>query len=314
MINSKQQAFKNLNAFNVKSEATKEASQDQIAKPAEVKNDFSIEGPKDHFLASPELSPLYNRENELQDHFNPMNTYYRPTKQDARFPTESTFSSNPTLDTRWLGGNQAPNEVTRHSTDFSRSHQFQQGRNTHINFPFFHQHHAPQHFQYEDKFKFPSGENSNSDEYLKSSNWPNQVHGSEINYKKTKGSWKWIPDEDSTERNYSEIHTSGPDIKISHHKSHQSHYETPRPQTSHDRPYSFDSPDERPSFGNSFHNQHQPSSSPLTERYPQGHPSDGSRYPTGPAAWPLSSSDSLLTTEEYAVVKHEDPTKSKHLR
>lgn len=321
MINSKQQAFKNHNLLNARNEAKTVASQDQVANPAQVQNDISVEGPKDQFLPSPEVSPLYNRENELQEHFHPMNHYNRPTNQDARYPTETTFSSNPILDTRWLGGSQSPNEIPRHPIVSMPPSQFHQGRNTNANFPFFHQHHAQRPFQQEEKFKFPSAENSNSDEYLKSLSWSNQVHGPEINYKQTKGTWKWVPDEDSTERNFPGFSSSEHESKLPLHGSQPPHYESPRPQTSRDRPYSFDSPErpeERPLFGNLFHNQNQPSSVPLTERFPTGFPLDGSRFPTGPAAWPSSGTDTLLTTEEYAVVKHEDPVKGghdgKHLR
>lgn len=320
VINSKQQAFKNLNVFNAKNEVKTVASQDQIARPAQVQNDISVDSPKDHFLPSPELSPLYNRENELPDHFHPMNNYHRPPKQETRFPTESSntpFSSNPMLGTRWSSGNQPPhnqpplNEVTRPTIDFMRPPQFHQGRNTNVNFPFYQPRHRP--FHQEENFKFPSQEISNSDEYLRSANWPNQVHGPEIHYKKTKGTWKWIPDEDSTERNYSDFQSSEPESTLPHHEP-QLHYETSRPQTSHDRPYSFDSPEDKPSYS-SYHNHNQPTPTQLSERFPTGPaflPEGSSRFPTGPGAWPSSGTDTLLATEEYSTLKHDGPVKVGH--
>lgn len=298
IINSKEQAFKNFIALNAKHEAKKTASQDQIAKPAEVQNDISQENPKD-FLPSPEVSPLYSRENHLQDHFHPMNHYYRPVKQDAHFPTETPFSSNPILDTRWLGGNRSPNEIGNHQYGSNRSPQHQQGRSTNIDFPPYHNiQHVHRHFQQEDKFSFPPDDHLTADE-LKPTSWSIQNQAPQPHYKNPKGSWKWVPDEEYNPRNATDYQYSEPETKVIHGTLFS--YETPRPQTSRDRPYPFDSHDGGPYH--LLHNHNSPTSAVSIE---------STRLPTGPAAWPSSGNDALLTTEEYTSGKHDEHIKSGH--
>ena len=300
LLNSKQNAFKNLNMFNSQNDVKPTEGLDQVAKSNEVKTDISKENPKD-FLPSPEVSPLYNRENQVQDHFAPMNQYYRPVKQDARYPPESTFSSNPMLDTRWLGGNRPPSQLY-HPLDFMRPpslHQHyqpspqtlhQQGRNTNIEDPYHHSQPHPQffhnmhnihrHFQNEDRVKFPSNENLSGE---KNSNWasPNQVPA--LIYKKPKGTWKWIPDDESEDK--LTFQGSEPSSPLSHETG---------PQTTRDRPYSFIS-HELNSYGHYL-----PSSTAFSDE-------SKPNIPTGPAAWPSSGSETLQTTEEYASLKNEEP-------
>lgn len=252
-----------------------------------------------------------------------MNHYYRPVKQDARYPTESPFSSPPVLDTRWLGGNRSPNDLMRPPIDFMVPPQVQQGRNTNSDFPpqvqqgrntnsDFPPYFAPnpEHRQFpqfpyasDEKITFPSEENPNSVEH-KYQPWPNHLPVPAINYKTTtKGSWKWVPDEDDDSLNSS--------LNIENDSKPTPYglpYETPRPQTSHDRPYNFDPPNMN-IFSHLFHghNGHsQPSPAAFTDGTRQ-------RVPTGPAAWPSSGSETLLSTEEYSNANHEDSNKNGNL-
>lgn len=286
IINSKTQAFKNHNIF--KNEPKKVP--DQIARPAEVQADISRDAPPSRdFLPSPEVSPLYTRENEPRDHFHPMNHYYRPVNQDARFPTETPFSANPVLDTRWLGGSRAPNEAIRPPMEFMQPPQLQHGRNTIVDYPFFHVHRNPfQQFHNrhisEEKINFPSGESSASDE-LKGSPWAHQVPA--LNFKKTKGSWKWVPDEEIDLKPSSIGSDTEPRLPTFDPPSSTS-FESSSPQTSRDRPYSFESQDSNPF--SSFFGSH-PSSSPLI--------GSSQHHRLGPSAWPSSGSETLLSAEEY---------------
>ena len=298
IINSKEQAFKNLNVFNVKHETKKQPTQDQVAKPAEVQNDISKDNPKD-FLPSPEVSPLYSRENKLEDHFHPMNHYYRTVKQDARFPTDTPFSSKPILDTRWLSGNRSPNDIGHHL--HGSTHHQQQGRSTYVDFPPYpNVQHVHRHFQNEEKFSFPPDDHSIGEE-IRSTPWSVQNQAPQPNYKSSKGSWKWIPDEEYNPRNLTDYHYSEPEIKVHSYGSQYPYEQPPRPQTSRDRPYPFDSHDGV--HYNHFHNHHGPMPAVLEE---------STRLPTGSAAWPSSGSDTLLTTEEYVSGKHEEQIKSGH--
>jgi hypothetical protein len=280
-----------------------------------------------------------------------MNQYYRPpTHQDVHFPTESTLSANPILDTRWLGGDRSPNEIVHHPIDYMRApqnHHFQQqSRHTNIesfiqqmqrniqrhfqphsapsysgptsynlpqqNYntpqPNFNVHHSNFNAQpnfSEEKLSFPSGESSKSEE-----SWPhqNQVVPA-LNFKNLKGSWKWIPEDGSEHRNSSELHSFESESKLLH-QGPNTLFETSRPQTSHDRPYSFDSPTQNP-FGHLYTNNHHTSASPISENHHQ-------RYPTGPAAWASSGSDTLLPSEEYPTPtgkhEHEDFEKGSDIK
>jgi hypothetical protein len=135
-----------------------------------------------------------------------------------------------------------------------------------------------QHSSYsEEKITFPNDESSKIDE-----TWPPQSHVvPALNFKKPKGTWKWIPEEESQARNSTESHSfenQGP----------HTFYESARPLTSNDRPYSFDGPTQNP-YSHLYTNHHTPPST------------DTQRFPTGPAAWPSSGSDTLLSTEEYTT-------------
>lgn len=297
LIYSKQKAFENLNALNQKHEITSSKINDQVARPAEVQTDIlnhnppPNSNPRGEFYASPELSPLFTRDNQPRDHFSPMNHYYRPVSQDARFPTESPFSENPMLDTRWLGGNRSPMEATRAPIDFMIPPQ--QARNTNVNFPFYNtqsrQTHR-NHFSNEEKVTFPSDDHNPE---LRTHIHPHQIQVPALNFKQptsAKGSWKWIPDESVNIINS----TANSEEQLSFPPTL---YETSRPQTAHDRPYSFESSHST----HLHHNRHQLSSASLTENFHH-------RIPTGPAAWPSSGSESLLSTDEYrpSSEKHEE--------
>lgn len=303
IINSKEQAFKNLNGLNTKVETNK-PSEDQVAKSAQVNNDISKESPKQEFLPSPEVSPLYNRENQVQDHFSPMNQYYRPTQQDARFPAESPFSSSkPMLDTRWLGGNKSPNEVLQpsHPFEFMRPPQQYsppQGRNSHgQDFPF--RNKPPPEYYHEDRVTFPSDGPTNSNEIRQS--WPVERQVPALNFKQPKGTWKWIPDDETfTKNSTNTFHVSEPETKIQStgpllHESYPTYIQR-------DRPYSFDQPKGLLAHMFGFHNPPPPQT---TETHYQ-------RYPTGPSGYPSSGSDTFVVTDEYSNQKNEDYSTPKH--
>lgn len=312
IINSKQQAFKNFSTLNTKVE-TKQATPDQVAKPAEVNNDFSKENPEQQFLPSPEVSPLYNRQNQLQDHFSPMNQYYRSTQQDARFPTDTPFSSTrPTLDTRWLGGNRSPNDVLKPTQPFDlmRPPQYppSQGRNSHgSDFPLRNSHH--QSFHNDDRVVFPTDEPQTGNEIRQS--WPVDNTVPALNFKQP-GSWKWIPDDESFARNSTRYYQEIEPETRNHPPAQPLLYESypPYPQRERDHPYSFDQPK---GFLAQLFGNHQPAA-PVSESHYQ-------RYPTGPSGYPASGADTFVVTEEYSTPKHEEystptklPTDIKHSR
>ena len=284
----------------------KKSEPDQIARPAENQPDISkVNPPTKEFQPSSEVSPLFNRDNSIQHSFTPMSQYYHPANpQEARYPTESTFSSNPVTDTRWLGGDRSPNELMSQPIDHRqpppRNHQFLQGRNTNIETLIQQMHrniqrhfypHSqpsyPSHPSYSDeKISFPSDDFSKHDE-----SWPPQNQNvPALNFKQPKGIWKWIPEEETPSSNFSESSFES-EPKLLHQGPHTFH-EQPRQQISHDRPYSFDSPTQNP-YSHLYINHQQ--TSPTTDTQTQ-------RYPTGPAIWPSSgASDTLLSTEEYTT-------------
>lgn len=306
IINSKQQAFKNFNMLNTKVE-TKKSGPDQVAKSAEVNSDISKENPKQQFLPSPEVSPLYNRENQLQDHFSPINQYYRSTQQDARFPTDTPFSSaRPTLDTRWLGGNRSPTDFVKPTQpfDFRRAPHYPQtqGKNSHGQDLSFHNSHH-QVFHNEDRVVFPSDEPQTGNEIKQT--WP--VDHNVPTFKQTKGSWKWIPDDESFTRNVTNyFHASEPETKHLQPSGPPLLFESyppPYPPRERDHPYSFDQP--KGLLSQLFGNFNQNSPAPVSESYYQ-------RLPTGPSGYPSSGADTYVVTEEYSTPKHEEysnPTK-----
>lgn len=280
VLYSKENAFKNLNNFNPKNEK----KLDQDAKSNQVQADISKDRPKE-FQPSPELSPLYNRENQVQDHFNPMNQYYKPGNQDARFPNETPFNVNPILDTRWLGGNQPSRENRQPSEHMLPPTLIQQARTTNIDFPAYFNSNNNRQLPSEDRIRFPTGENFNHIE-PKHTNWHSQQVPA-LNFKQPKGIWKWIPDDDSENHQGTE-----PPTPV--------FYEPSATQTSRDRPYSFVEPDPT-AHGNPIYSNYQQSSS---------HFADNSfhKIPTGPGGWPSSggSETTLLTTEEYVSGKQDD--------
>lgn len=232
---------------------------------------------------------MYGRENQLQDHFHPMNNYFRPVKPDSRFPKETPGSSNQMQDSKWT--TQPTNEPRYPQYGFVQPTQDQQGRSTKIDFLPYHAFRQPhQSLNHDKKISFPSDDHSNADDL-------NQFP--QPSYKNSKGSWKWIPDEEYNPSKLSDYHHHEPESKV----TYSSHFlsESPRPQTSRDRPYSFDSTDSD-SFNNPYHNQNSPSAAALTEY---------TKLPTGSATWASSGSDSLLTTEEHSG-KHDEFIKNGH--
>jgi hypothetical protein len=274
---------------------------DQDARPNEVKADVSKESPKG-FLPSPELHPKYS--SDPKDHFSPMNNnnneYYRPSlppsSPSQSYQTESPFSTNTVPEPRWPGGGRQPTEPTHPAQplDFMHPPQYHP-RNTHItDSPPFHSSRnfqRPFHHHYDDRLTFPSDENANSEEF-KPHSWQTPA----LPPKKAKGTWKWIPDEDYDARNS----TFSSEFE---QKSVHFGFETPRPQTTRDRPFSFESFESNP-YGHLFHNSHPPT--------PPTPPSDSyNRYTTGPGSWASSGSDSLLA-EEFQGAKQEEHKHGNH--
>lgn len=237
------------------------------AKPAQVQADVSaIESNK--FQPSPELNTLYNSQNELRDHFHPTNQYYKPFNQDARYNYETTFNRNPlddsSIETKWLGASDL-----RHNSG---------NRNTHVHAsePYY-KPHVLRHQPYHSKFQ----ENHQQDD--RKIAWPNDVHVSKeevrtpvwlnqfrtpesdnsAEYPKTKGSWKWIPEEHEEIRNLtqSKVMFNGPSSYYPppqpEYAKYQLEYIKPqneytRPQNEYTQPYSFDSQDFLPHFSQFF--------------------------------------------------------------
>lgn len=259
IINSKQQSLKNLIDKNGK-------LKDQIARPNEVQADIAVETPlrststKD-FVPSPELSPLYTANNHIQDHFHPVNQYYRPpTKQDVHFPHDSSHPSH--LDTKWLGSSRSPTDSPNDISPSQFMQQHGRTRNTQIDYPLRHHHvdrdvhyndfnnHHFHHDHYKSHFNqhisentgermvFPSEASPFSDEITPPSSlppWPQKIP--ELNkHEKMKGSWKWVPEGDD------ETETIPPETKFPGFNVHSSFFESHKPpQTVHDRPYAFES-------------------------------------------------------------------------
>lgn len=295
LLNNKNQALKNLNIFNNKIRNEGKNNLDQDAKPAEHQADIFNENLTKEFVPSPELNSFYSHENHIRDHFNPMNQYYRPTKQDAQFPTESPYSVQPIKDTKWLGGNKLPNEHL-------------QGRNTKIvadSLPQYHHIHSTHSFfgrepvRNETQITFPTSSYnfpSNIDEDQQQPVvWPNQIQVPVLNsnkdVNKQRGSWKWVPESEVfANRNFTDL---GPHSKTTFQGPYS--YETPRPQTVRDRPYIFDSPTPvyHPPINSYITNYIPPTASGISGYTDITEP----RFPTGPSAWPSSGGgDTIVST------------------
>ncbi|KAG5672171.1 hypothetical protein PVAND_002322 [Polypedilum vanderplanki] len=301
VINSKQQSFKNLVDKNTGK------LKDQIAKSAENQPDISKELPPTpssdstakQFIPSPELTSLFNPDNQAHNHFKPFNQFMRPPSKDASFPFE-----NNEID-KWFGGhNRSPNEHHIHPNDVNHNFLQQHGmlRNTHVEFPHhhsdrqtnFHQHHYFPQEQYHSRnsqhsFQF----NANSGERMifpsdtpfseefknNNNNWPSKLPEMNSKNERLKGTWKWIPDNnEDNESPEAKFHTfhSGPVI-----------YDSPRPHTVRDRPYTFESTDV-------FNQQTTP--------------------PTGPgigSTWPTA--EALMTGEEISTTGKSDESERCHL-
>lgn len=294
IIHSKQQSFKNLIDKSGK-------LKDQIARPNEVQADIAVETPlrptSKEFVPSPELSHFYTPENNIQDHFHPMNQYYRPPlKQDANFPQENSFNLPQQFDAKWLGNNRSPNN--NFNPNIVSSHVAPQHgtlRNTQIEFPhhhvdrhvhfhnpydYHHHYHQFNHFGHHggsntgERMVFPNDASPFSDEVKTTPSipsWPTKIPELNKN-ERMKGSWKWIPEveEDSP--------TIQPESKFQSYHSHGFHYEIAKPQTARDRPYTFESSE--------LFNQH-------------------TTPPTGPSStWSSSSGTAeALVGDEYTTAK-----------
>lgn len=308
IINSKQQSFKNLVDKSGK-------LRDQIARPAEVQADISRDTPPSgrEFIPSPELNQLLITNNHMQDHFHPLNQYFRPpTNQDARFPLENPFNTQPQIvDTKWLGGNRSPTEQQQniHPNDIIPNILKQHGmyRNTQVEFPHHHvdrQVHFPQQFQqsshYSHNYHNPFSSSSSSGERMifpeskpfsdEIKNFPPLLSKTPdfIKNERMKGSWKWIPETEE------ENPTAQPESRFQSFHSGPSIYEQiaqQRPQTVRDRPYSFELGD--------FFSQPQLHTTP----------------PTGPdnnnAPWPTA--EALSMGEEMSTTTKGDESERNHL-
>ncbi|CRL03914.1 CLUMA_CG017035, isoform A [Clunio marinus] len=193
IINSKTQAFKNLNDLN--GNLRTKAKQDQDAKSAHVHNDITNEKPSEkEFLPSPEVSSLYTPQNVPQDHFSPMNHYYRPVKHDAQFPIELPVPkhTNTMLDTRWLGADHLPAEVHKPTAErYSSPQQRSPIRSFPFSFPS-NQLNPPSHqpSPAHNKVVFPVEGRTTSGE----SHYQSHAHSTDANQPSwlPKSIWKWM--------------------------------------------------------------------------------------------------------------------------
>lgn len=217
----------------------------------------------------------------MRDHFHPTNQYYKPFNQDARYNYETSFNRNPlddaSIETKWLGASEL-----RHNNG---------NRNTHIHTsePYYHPqvlrnhpYHSKkhEHHQQDDrKVVFPNDVHVSKEE-IRSPVWLNQFRTPETptdnsaEYPKTKGSWKWVPEEQEEIHNLTQykdepkILFNGPSsyypppqrdyvksqpeyVKPQNEYSKPQHEYT-RPQNVKDQPYSFDTQDFLPNFSQFF--------------------------------------------------------------
>ena len=267
IIHSKQQSFKNIIDKSGK-------LKDQIARPAEVQADIAVQSPprstSNEFFPSQELSPLYTPENHIQNHFHPMNQYFRPPiKQDAHFPQDNSFNLPQQIDTKWLGGNRSPNDnLNPNDVNPHFMQQHGQFRNTHVEFPHHHEdrqvhfhnvhnpndyhhqhhyHHQFNHFNHGsantgERMIFPNEQSPfSNEEIIKTTvsipTWPTKIPDFNKQEAKLKGSWKWVPESEE------EIHftTLQPETKFHSFHSPTHFYDSHKPQTVRDRPYTFES-------------------------------------------------------------------------
>lgn len=252
IINNKQQNFKNIIERSNK-------LKDQVrleTQPAEIKSEEKEESrqtppppptPKE-FIPSPELNNLYtSNENRLQDHFHPMNHYYRlPSQHDAQFPHENHHfnGQNPIIDTKWLGSSHPPLSDHHRHPHYVNQHAI---RNTNVEFPHLHGERVnfPPHNFHQKPFAFPtrSGEltgermvfpidsSLNQEETIRQvPALPTKIPGLQHLSERTKGTWKWIPESDE------EVISFNPFSKFTQ-------FDFQRHQPSRDRPYSFESSD-----------------------------------------------------------------------
>lgn len=224
----------------------------------------------------------------------------RPPLKDARFPFE-----NSEIDHKWLVGSRSPNEHhIIHPNDVGHNFLQQHGmlRNTHVEFPHhhsdrqinFHQHqylpqdlrdhyHSRNNFQFNgnsgERMIFPS-DTPFSDEFKNNNNniWPTKVPDLS-KHERNKGTWKWIPDNNNNEENES------PEARFHAFHSGPVIYDSQRPHTVRDRPYTFESTDV-------FSQQTTP--------------------PTGPGStWPTA--EALMTGEEISTTGKSDESERSHL-
>jgi hypothetical protein len=282
IISSKQPTFNNLSKLK-----------DQIARPAEVQPDISKELPPPPeptakvFVPSPELSSLFNSHNQMHDHFHPLDQYMRPPTKDARFPFEHPYSAQAEFEHKWLAANRSPNDIGMlRNTHVEFPHHHESQINFHHHSDLYHARHNHHHLFSGERMVFPSEASAFSNEIK--GNWPPPPPPSrtpEPNHnERTKGTWKWIPENDEEESEPPEgrfhaFHT-GPVI-----------YDSPRPHTVRDRPYSFESSD-------IFNQQTTP--------------------PTGPgngngenAQWAIA--EALVTGEEMLTTTKSDESERSHL-
>jgi hypothetical protein len=236
-LNSRQNTFERLNQTLPTNSAN-----DQVAKPAEVSqvslNDLPTKAKeippttskttttiKKEFYPSPEVNPIYNYESN----FNPMNTFNfnRNGKPDAQYPpSESAFSHE--LNTNWnVGKTQQQPAVNP------------QFRNANIDLrDFYHPHLHHQHHYPGEKIIFPDEKQSSVEQHT----WPpNENIVPALNFKKPKGVWKWIPDEDDTNSPETSTYSEIPTRPTLTHIEHPYSFENFKPKPTSSYPWTTES-------------------------------------------------------------------------
>lgn len=276
IINSQQQIFKNLIEKSNK-------LKDQVhleAHPVEVKTEEKEIPPSaapiaKEFVPSPELNIHYSSDHRHPNHFHPMNQYFRPPPQhDAQFPQENHFTvHNPIIDSKWLGSSRSPmpdhlrppemfsqfqapqHGIRNTNVEYRHVQNDHHAQNDHVTYPHHQQHFYQQQSQRQqsqqqqqqrpfsypihhgeqhstgDRMVFPTDSSSLNQEEIIHQVPVLQTKSPAINIQeRSKGTWKWIPDSDE------ELQSFSPYTKFTQ-------FDFQKHQTSHDKPYSFESSD-----------------------------------------------------------------------
>ncbi|CAO1427284.1 unnamed protein product [Diamesa tonsa] len=184
----------------IKKEKPQQDTKQDAAKPAQVHADAAASETSD-FQPSPELSTLYNSQNELRDHFHPTNQYYKPFNQDARYNYETSFNRNPlddaSIETKWLGASELRHNNGNRNTNVHASEP-QYNPQVHRHHPY-HSNKHHNHQQDDRKVVWPNDVHVSKEDVRTTPVWHNQFRiqeqDSSKDYPKPKGSWKWVPEE-----------------------------------------------------------------------------------------------------------------------